>query len=172
MRNYEHIKYTYKHRKIVMFLAKKYFGDNLELLEQVAHHDLDKMFMYLFYNKSDVSHIHRDLTRHHENDIEKSELDYIEMVLDWESARYTKPDKPLNAYDTLVKYYPHMEDKVLPILDRMGIAEGGLPMEKDVLEYTATLDNVSEEVIVSELVDSIGLITCDKNKTKIKQQLN
>ena len=51
MRNYEHIKYTYKHRKIVMFLAKKYFDDNLELLEQVRHHNLDKMFMYLFYKK-------------------------------------------------------------------------------------------------------------------------
>ena len=38
-----------------------------------------------------------------ENDIEKTKLDYMEMILDWESARYTKPDKPLNAYDTLYK---------------------------------------------------------------------
>ena len=51
MKNFEHIKYTYKHRKIVMLLAEKYFKDNQELLEQVSVHDLDKMFMYLFYNK-------------------------------------------------------------------------------------------------------------------------
>ena len=90
------------------------------------------------------------------------------MVIDWESARYTKSDKPLNAYDTLVKYYSHMEGKVLPILNRMGIAESGLPLEQDVLEYATTFDNVSEEIIVSELVDSIELLTCDRNKTKIK----
>ena len=168
MKNFEHIKYTYKHRKIVMFLAQKYFGDNVLLLEQVQHHDLDKMFMYLFYNKSDVSRVHRDLVAHHENDLEKSELDYMEMVLDWESARYTKPDKPLNAYDTLVRFYPHMEDKILPILEGIGIAEAGLPMEEDVLEYTNSLDNVSEEKIVSELVDSLAMVTTDKNKTKVK----
>ena len=28
MKNFEHIKYTYKHRKIVMLLAEKYFKDN------------------------------------------------------------------------------------------------------------------------------------------------
>lgn len=168
MKNFEHIKYTYKHRKIVMFLAQKYFGDNVLLLEQVQHHDLDKMFMYLFYDKKDVSRVHRDLVSHHENDLEKSELDYMEMVLDWESARYTKPDKPLNAYDTLVRFYPQMEDKVLPILESMGIAEGGLAMEEDVLAYTSSLDNVSEEKIVSELVDSLAVVTTGKNKTKVK----
>ena len=35
MKNFEHIKYTYKHRKIVMSLAEKYFNDNSEVLEQV-----------------------------------------------------------------------------------------------------------------------------------------
>ena len=33
MKNFEHIKYTYKHRKIVMLLAEKYFKDNQELLD-------------------------------------------------------------------------------------------------------------------------------------------
>ena len=27
------------------------------------------------------------------------------MVIDWECARFTKPDKPLNAYETYKKYY-------------------------------------------------------------------
>ena len=83
MNNIEHIKYTYKHRKIVMLLAQKYFSDNIDLLEQIQYHDLDKLYMYLFYNKSDVSKIHRNLVAHHENDLEKTNLDYIEMVLDW-----------------------------------------------------------------------------------------
>ena len=51
MKNMEHIEYTYKHRKIVMLLARKYFKENKEILEQIKYHDLDKLFMYLFYDK-------------------------------------------------------------------------------------------------------------------------
>lgn len=43
------------------------------------------------------------------------------MVIDWECARYTKPDKPLNAYDTLYHLYPQLESKILPILKELGI---------------------------------------------------
>ena len=165
MKNLEHIKYTYKHRKIVIKLAEKYFKDNEELLEKVKYHDLDKLFLYLFYDKKQVSKIHRDLTSHHENDLEKTDLDYIEMVLDWESARYTKPDKPLNAYDTLINYYPNMSNETLPILKEMGIDASNLPMEKDILELAYSLDNVSNEDIVNELKESITLMT-DKSKVK------
>jgi len=165
MKNLEHIKYTYKHRKIVIKLAEKYFKDNEELLEKVKYHDLDKLFLYLFYDKKQVSKIHRDLTSHHENDLEKTDLDYIEMVLDWESARYTKPDKPLNAYDTLINYYPNMSNEILPILKEMGIDASNLPMEEDILELAYSLDNVSNEDIVNELKESITLMT-DKSKVK------
>lgn len=165
MKNLEHIKYTYKHRKIVIKLAEKYFKDNEELLEKVKYHDLDKLFLYLFYDKKQVSKIHRDLTSHHENDLEKTYLDYIEMVLDWESARYTKPDKPLNAYDTLINYYPNMSNEILPILKEMGIDASNLPMEEDILELAHSLDNVSNEDIVNELKESITLMT-DKSKVK------
>lgn len=168
MKNFDYIKYTYKHRRIVMLLAEKYFSNNQELLEQIKYHDLDKMYMYLFYGKKDVSRIHRDLTVHHENDLEKSELDYIEMVLDWESARYTKPDKPLNAYDTLINYYPGMTDVILPILEKMGIAESNLEMDKDILEEAKKLDNVSEEDIVDELIKSLELVTGGVKK-KVKK---
>ena len=120
MKNQEHIEYTYKHRKIVMYLANKYVKEEA-VLKQIQNHDIDKLFMYLFYNKKDVSALHRKLSSHHENEVEKNKADYIEMVLDWESARYTKPDKPLNAYDTLYKYYPEMEKEILPILKEFNI---------------------------------------------------
>ena len=170
MNNIEHIKYTYKHRKIVMLLAQKYFSDNIDLLEQIQYHDLDKLYMYLFYNKSDVSKIHRNLVAHHENDLEKTNLDYIEMVLDWESARYTKPDKPLNAYDTLYNYYPDMLDKILPILKSIRLDKPNLPMEKDILEYTNSLNNISIEEITEELIKYLKIFTNDKQKNKIKQK--
>ena len=152
MKNKDYIEYTYKHRKIVIYLAKKYFKTNKELLEKVKLHDLDKLFMYLFYEKESASDIHRDMNFHHQNKLPKSELDYMEMVLDWESARYTKPDKPLNAYDTLVKYYPEMENEILPILKSIGIDKSGLPMEEDVWEYTQSIEDVSLDDIKKEFI--------------------
>ena len=165
MKNFEHIKYTYKHRKIVMLLAEKYFKDNQELLEQVKQHDLDKLYLYLFYDKKTVSRIHREQSTHHENDLEKTYLDYVEMVLDWESARYTKPDKPLNAYETLVRFYPTMLEEISPILREMGIDKANLPMDSEILKVAEELDTVTEEDIIKELKDNIDLIT---TKTKPK----
>ncbi len=156
MKNQEYIEYTYLHRKVVMYLANKYIKrDKEKILKQIQYHDMDKLFMYLFYDKKDVSAMHRKLTSHHENEIEKNYIDYIEMILDWESARYTKPDKPLNAYDTLYKYYTNMEHEILPILKEFEIDKPNLPMEKDVLEYANSLKNISMEDIEKELVDYI-----------------
>ena len=156
MKNQEYIEYTYLHRKVVMYLANKYIKkDKEKILKQIQYHDMDKLFMYLFYDKKDVSAMHRKLTSHHENEIEKNYIDYIEMILDRESARYTKPDKPLNAYDTLYKYYPNMEHEILPILKEFEIDKPNLPMEKDVLEYANSLKNISMEDIEKELIDYI-----------------
>ncbi|MEF2620000.1 MAG: hypothetical protein U0N02_04180 [Clostridia bacterium] len=156
MKNQEYIEYTYLHRKVVMYLANKYIKkDKEKILKQIQYHDMDKLFMYLFYDKKDVSAMHRKLSSHHENEIEKNYIDYIEMILDWESARYTKPDKPLNAYDTLYKYYPNMEHEILPILKEFEIDKPNLPMEKDVLEYANSLKNISMEDIEKELIDYI-----------------
>lgn len=33
----------------------------------------------------------------------------IEAAIDWESARFTKPDKPLGAYDTWKEYYSDID---------------------------------------------------------------
>lgn len=145
MKNEEYIKYTYKHRKIVIYLAEKYIKEEM-VLSQIKKHDIDKLFIYMFYDKKDISKIHRTLSNHHDNEKEKTYTDYVEMVLDWESARYTKPDKPLNAYDTLYKYYPHMENKILPILRKFGIDKSGLKMEEDVLNYAKNIDDSKESI--------------------------
>ena len=157
MKNESNLKYTYKHRKVVMYLANKYIKENKDaVLDKMKNHDLDKMFMYLFYEKRDVSQIHRKLSSHHDNEIEKDYMDYVEMVLDWESARYTKSDKPLNAYDTLYKYYPTMEEKIMPILKEFKIDKSNLPMEDDVLEYANSISKVSIEEIKRELLNYIN----------------
>ena len=154
MKNIDNLIYTYKHRKIVMYLAKKYSGDK-ELLKQVKNHDIDKMFLLLQYDKKLLKDIHRTISPHHDNEIPKSELDYIEMVLDWESARYTKSDKPLNAYDTLYTYYPHLENKILPILKKFKIDKSTLEKDKDVIDYAESIKDINADDIKNELIDWI-----------------
>ncbi len=154
MKNFDKLVYTYKHRKILMFLAKKYY-DNEELIEQLKVHDLDKMYLLFFYDKKDINKFHRAVSKHHDNELEKTELDYVEMILDWESARYTKDDKPLNAYDTLVKFYPHLQDVILPLLKKMGLDKSTLEKEEDVVNYANTLSDVNEEDIKAELIEYI-----------------
>ncbi|SRR5574344_1872136 len=157
MNNKDHIKYTYIHQQIIVFLAKKYIKENKEeICEKLKYHDLDKLFMYLFYDKKDVSRIHRSLSKHHDNSIEKEYSDYVEMVLDWESARYTKPDKPLNAYDTLYKYFPNMEEHILPILKEFSIDKSNLPMENDVIKYVESIKNASFDDIKKEMINFIN----------------
>lgn len=155
MFNLEKLLYTYKHRKVVMFLASYYF-DNQELLEQIKSHDMDKMYLLLFFEKKDIEDYHRNMNKHHDNNLPKTKLDYIEMILDWESARYTKEDKPLNAYDTLYKYYPNLEKEILPILEEMGIAYSTFDKDKKVVEYVNTLNNASIEDVKKELIDYIN----------------
>lgn len=156
MKNQRYIEYTYRHKKIVNYLAEKYIKkDKEEKIKQIKEHDIDKIYMYLFYEKKEVSKIHREISKHHQNEKEKAEADYEEMVLDWESARYTKPDKPLNAYDTLYKYYPEMEKEILPILKEFNIDKPNLPMEQDVVEYAEKIKNTKTEEIKQELINYI-----------------
>ncbi len=154
MKNFDKLIYTYKHRKVMIFLAKKYYN-NEELLERLKHHDMDKMFLLLFNEKKDIESYHRSLSLHHDNALPKTKLNYIEMVLDWESARYTKDDKPLNAYDTLYKFYPNLEDKILPILHELNIDKSTVDKEEDVSSYVEQLSNITEEDIKKELIDYI-----------------
>ena len=73
MKNQENIEYTYKHRKIVKYLAEKYIQKNKkEKIKQIEEHDIDKIYMYLIYEKKEVSRIHRKISKHHQNEKEKT----------------------------------------------------------------------------------------------------
>lgn len=113
------IKYTKEHRKAFKEIEKELLGYNTwrSLL-----HDIDKVILYNIWPHKKVKNFHRRTARHHvENKIKKTRNDYIEMIIDWECARYTKPDKPLNAYDTLYKLYPYLEKEILPILKDLNL---------------------------------------------------
>lgn len=113
------LKYTYLHRREVYRIGNE-LRVKESLLDSLWMHDIDKLIIYLFRDKQETQKIHRLLNRHHNrNETDKEIL--VEMLLDWESARFTKPDKPLNAYDTMKKYYPDMETKMLPIIEELGL---------------------------------------------------
>ena len=113
------IKYTKEHRKAFRKIEKEVLGHNTW---RSIVHDLDKVILYNIWPHKKVKNFHRSTARHHnENNIKKTRADYIEMIIDWECARYTKPDKPLNAYDTLYKWYPELEKEVLPLLKEFNL---------------------------------------------------
>lgn len=120
---FDYVRYTLRHRRMFRVIEKKFYG-RVSLRGYL--HDLDKVFLYPMLGVKLTSKIHRRFARHHVRSARTPE-DYREMVIDWECARYTKPDKPLNAYDTLYKFYPQLEPKILPILKELGIAHETIP---------------------------------------------
>lgn len=113
----EYISYTYNHKKAFLKIEKQLLGRNT--LRGLLH-DLDKIFMYIFLNHNKAHNIHVNRAKHHEKNA-KTKKDFIEMIVDWECARYTKPDKPLNAVETLYAYYPQLEHEIYPILVELGL---------------------------------------------------
>lgn len=113
--------YTWQHKKAFLQTEKKLLGHNT--LAGYLH-DTDKLFLYILLcwagkESKLVQKIHRKTNRHHaECNKAKQEKHYLQMMIDWECARFTKPDKPLNAYETMVKFYPQLSDKILPLIKK------------------------------------------------------
>lgn len=117
MQRIAHIKYTWKHKKAFLQTEKQLLGKNTI---RGYLHDVDKLFLYLFLDARTAHQLHRKYSKHHTIKATTTK-DYIQMIIDWECARYTKPDKPLNAYDTLYKFYPQLESRILPLLKQFGL---------------------------------------------------
>ncbi len=119
------VKYTWQHKLAFLKVERKLLGHNTF---RGYTHDLDKLL--LLYpaalisrrDKKWVQKKHRAHNRHHvENKQNKTRRDYIEMIIDWECARLTKSDKPLDAYTTMKKFYPEMTPHLLPIMRELGL---------------------------------------------------
>ena len=113
---------TRKHRKEVQRIAK-------EKGYSFPMHDFIKMINILLLGDKIATKIHRKFSGHHaqsktylfavvhdpcgwvypEYKTERDIKNKIEAAIDWESARFTKPDKPLNAYETWKKYYSDID---------------------------------------------------------------
>ena len=114
MNKIEAIKYTMAHRKALNELASR-FGYSYPL------HDLDKIFLYVIFGKKITGKIHRLYSKHHEHYDSLGNCyidDKIQAAFDWECSRFTKPDKPMTAYEYWIKYCPEVD--MLPTLQRFG----------------------------------------------------
>ena len=119
----DHIKYTLAHKLAIMALSYEYLG---HVSKRLLLHDTEKLVLYTMMNTRKAHDLHRMNSVHHHEvfsaDTAAASMDsYTEAVLDYECARYTKPDKPLNAYATIKRYYADDFMAQEPILELLGI---------------------------------------------------
>ena len=164
MRNFSWCVYTYRHRKAFLYVAAKYVHDPVmreEIMRRGEDHDLDKMLMYLFMDQYESQIAHVQTQPHHlECAGEHSFYDLLETVIDYECAPYTKPDKPLNAYDFTLQLYEggyisrECKDQLTEIMRMLGIDSSYTVSEKDPegRAYMENIGEVSEDMILKEVM--------------------
>lgn len=148
--SYKHIPYSFNHsrcyRKVEHHLGYHFHN----------WHDWDKIIMYAVFpwlGVDCINNIHTLCQKHHpiywvlDEDrkwIKKLknayDVDWEQAIVDWECARFTKPDKSFDAYDTYLKYYKGLsydfDRKILGMLDALGLIHWCDYMEGDVIWKT------------------------------------
>ncbi len=131
-----HIKYTWEHKKAFLRVEKRMTG---QISLRGLFHDCDKLVMYLFMNAQKAHKIHTSRARHHHKSA-KTREDYIQMLVDWECAKFTKPDKPLDAWETLYAYYPQLEEVLKPLMLEFSLDKNRVKPD-DTVENPEVWDN-------------------------------
>ena len=107
--------YTLEH-KIAYIICEHHFTGQYSL--RAIFHDWEKPWMYIFpwLDEDEIQVIHRKNSPHHADSGKFLTIPHlVEMYIDWECAPITKPDKPLNAFDTLLHFYPTHIKYILPV---------------------------------------------------------
>lgn len=160
--------YTLKHRNAVEVLIKYYCKravgkkdgngvvfsqeDYKIMLNRGKCHDMDKLCTSLCYPQLTADYLHRMFNGHHAESFVSSCLskyDWIEMIFDCESARYTKPDKGKCAYEVFTTFNSHLYNAVLPYLTLFGFTKID---NRCVPEIKA---QISKKVYETDLLDAI-----------------
>lgn len=112
MNRLDDIKYTLEHRKAFRKVEKILFGRNTIIS---LFHDLEKPILYFVFGKRKwIQNLHRRINKHHVEYYKNKKIItnfwLKQMIVDFEVARLTKPDKPLNWIETIDKYYPQLKE--------------------------------------------------------------
>lgn len=117
----DYILYTLRHKKALIMTYMELEDKIPDYNSKLWYHDVDKLFMYYILGDTMKSHhIHVTYARHHYGNWECLD-DRREAVLDYECARITKSDKPLNAYETVYKFRPEAYEELKGIMEGWGI---------------------------------------------------
>lgn len=85
-------------------------------------HDWEKPWLLLFYGDyKKVQKQHRENSKHHHQYYNFNKIDWEAMVIDWECSRFTKPQAPLTARETMEQLHPELTKYVKPIIDKLGL---------------------------------------------------
>ena len=109
--------YTWEHKKAILKVEKRLLG---KITINGILHDLDKLFLYLLFDKKTVSKIHRKYAKHHIGN-HKSKKDVINAIVDWESNRLTKADKQDTPREYLEKYIPNLTNVYKDTMQELGL---------------------------------------------------
>lgn len=164
MRNFEYCQYTYRHRRAFEYVVGKLFSKDSylynKMMERAAAHDIDKLIMYQCTSKAEASKIHKAIAPHHMgNDKPHDYYDKLEAIVDYECAGYTKPDKPLNAWDTILYFQqagadPELCEQLLALCKQYDLDGSYRVTEIDPegMRYLSQYDDVTEEMIQEDIV--------------------
>lgn len=166
MKNFDWCVYTYKHRRAFVYVVNRLIKDPVlktEMLKRARVHDMDKMLLYLFWDQDRSQRYHVEHVSHHlESGRPQSRYDMVETVIDYECAPYTKPDKPLNAYDFVCKLLDmeildrEKADQLLDIMHEFGIDFSYTVLDdREGMEYVHALGEVTEEMILMEVLQYV-----------------
>lgn len=109
--------YTIKHKGAYLKTQREKLG---RITIEGLLHDCDKLFLYLLFTKKETSKIHRSYSKHHVGN-HKREKDIINALIDWECARYTKPDKQETAREYLEFHIPQYKSYYEPFLKKLNL---------------------------------------------------
>jgi hypothetical protein len=82
----------------------------------------------------------------------------VETVIDYECAPYTKPDKPMNAYDFVLKLQEmklldaHMVGELIRIMHDLDIDHSGTAAFPQVAQGIPEAAQVTDEMLFSEIL--------------------
>ncbi|MBE5906080.1 MAG: hypothetical protein E7277_04685 [Lachnospiraceae bacterium] len=134
--------YTLKHRyaveALIIYYCKEAIGKrdgNGEVFSEADFkvmqlrgkcHDMDKILTSLSYPQLTADYLHRLFATHHEEGLldmeQRCKYDFMEMIFDMESAKYTKPDKwGGGAYAYVIKHKQNIMDTLMPYFQLFGL---------------------------------------------------
>lgn len=169
MLNREKLVYTYEHRQAVNYVAGRLLDTHkyLQMYDRIHFHDLDKSLLNTLVPDTKLVSMYHKLTNPHhmqKSNIHAHEVSYddmLEAIIDYESAGYTKADKPLNAYDTVCTatfLSDETRERLLGVLKDLGIDSSyrNTPEDSDWVEYKKTLVPATRTITLGDIEDLIS----------------